>query len=277
MKLHFISTKDFSSQQLAASLAVDHEISSGPESVDDSYDGMVVGVDSEVNDDQVASAKEVGVRVFSIPELLYHLCEDKQRIVITGTHGKAAVASCIIHVLNAVNKEVDYFIGKPIAGQAASVHISDAPVIIIEGSANRCSGSDTTPQFLRFNHHMALITQLSHEYKELYSSFDEYVKQFDQLADATPKGGTVMYCEEDHLVTVIGGKERDGVRSIPYSSHLGEISDGTTTLNHSKGKISIETSGDHDLQNIGGAFALLKRLNVTEDQFYKAMKTYKPK
>ncbi len=277
MKLHFISFDDSSTQQFAEALDRNHEISSGPDGIDTSFDGLIVGKDTPGNSELVLRASEKGVPIYSIVELLYTLSEDKQRIVITGTHGKTAIASCIVHVLSSLKKEVDYFINSPRSDQNPSVKISDAPVIIIEGSADRCSGFDKRPQFLAFNHHMALITQLSHELKDLYASFDEYVKQFDKLADTTPKGGTVIYCEEDNLVTVIGGKERDDVRNIPYSSHPGEISNGVMTLVHSEGNVKLKASGDHDLQNIGGALALLKRLSVTEEQFYKAMESYEPK
>ncbi len=275
MKLHFISLEEFPSRQLAAALGENHQVSSVPDTIDDSYDGLLVGVDTLKSNKEIILANSLGVKVYSIPELICHLSQNKQRIVIAGTHGKAAVASCVVHVLQFVKKEVDYFIGKSLSGNSHSIKISEAPLIIIEGTAKQCSGFDPRPQFLPLNHHMTLITQLSHELKGQYSSFDEYVKQFDKLADATPKGGTVIYCDEDNLVIVIGGKEREDVKNIPYSSHPGVIEDGVTILEGASEKVSIKTSSDHDLQNIGGALALLKRLSVTEDQFYKAMKTYK--
>ena len=274
MKLHFLSVNDYSIQQLADALSASHEISSGSLDIDDSYDGLVVDKDTVEDASEVVQAKTAGVSVYSVPELLYKLSEDKQRIVITGSHGKTSIASYLVHVLLSVNKEVDYFISNKLSGHSHSVHISDAPLIIIEGSADHCSGFDHKPQFLALNHHMALITQLSHELKDKYPSYDEYVKQFDKLADSTPKGGTVIYCEDDDLVMVIGGKEREDVRNIPYSSHPGQISNGSMTLTGSTAKIKLKASGDHDLQNIGGALALVKRLSISEDQFYNAIAKY---
>ncbi len=274
MKLHFTSPEEYTSQELAAALSSTHEITSAPDAIDKFYDGLIVGVDTSEDQDDVVLAKELRIAIYSIPEIIYYLCEDKQRIVITGTHGKSTLAACVIHVLNSVNKEVDFFFGSKSSGYTTSVRISEAPLIIIEGSANRCSVFDDRPQFLRLNHHVALITQLEHQYEDLYPSFDEYVRQFDRLADATPKGGSLIYCEEDNLVTVIGGKERDDVRSIPYTSHPGEIKNGVATVESQNGKVNLNVSSDYDLQNIGGAWTLLKRLSVTEEQFYKAMESF---
>jgi len=245
LKFYFTSVEDNTSRELASVLSTRHEILSGSTSIDDSYDGVVVGMETSGDDDNVALAKELGIAVYSTPELVYLLSQDKQRVVIAGTHGKEEIIACLLHVLSTVGKEFDFVVGN-------KIQLSDAPLIIIEGSANKSSGLDDKPQFLKFNHHITLITQLSHDHKELYPSFDVYVRQFDRLADATPKGGTLIYCEDDDLVTVIGGKERNDVRSIPYTSYNDDI-------------------------NIGGAFTLLKRFSITEEQFNQAMDTFEPK
>jgi len=273
LKLHFTSNNESILEELAAALKSNHQISSSPDPLDDSCDGLVIGTETESDHREIVRAKELGITVYSVPDLIYHLSEDKQRIVITGSTGKKAVVSWLVRMLKIIGKDFDFVLSTKVEGFEGLLKISDAPVIILEGSEKRSSALDTKPQFLRYNHHIALITDISHEFEELYPSFDGYVREFDRLADATPKGGTLIYNEEDDLVTVIGGKEREDVKSIPYSSHPGTINEGTAILESDNGPLEVAVSNIRELQYLGGAFALLKRLSITNDQLNHAIKS----
>ena len=241
MKLLFTSPDEPRSRGLINAIEDQHEITGIGELPGD-LDAVIAGTDTTNEESLLTQAQSMGVVIWSVPELVYRLCEDKQRIVIAGSKGKSELITYLRHVLDAINKEFDYCLEDEAV-------ISEAPFIIIDGSANQCTGYDKVPQFLKYNHHIALITALEHQHEDLYPSFESYVREFDRLADSTPKGGSLIYCEDDDLVTVIGGKERADVKSIPYTAHNGNA-------------------------NLGGALMLLQRLSVTDPQIEKAMETY---
>ena len=275
LKLHFTATDEPQIEAIIKALEGGHEITQNPDTLTSNVDALVVGPNSAEEDPDVKAAKKHSIPIFGIGDLLYKLAEDKQRVVIAGSGDKAQIASIVIHVLQVVGKEFDYALWSTEHG--SQVRLSSAPLIILEGSGEQNYYGDKRPQFLALNHHIAQITGLQHEFKDRYASFDAYVQEFDKLADATPKGGTVLYCEDDDLVTVIGGKERADVKSIPFSAHPGSAdADGVAKLKTDSGEVMVKLSGEKTLDIIGAALALLKRLSVTEDQFYSAVKSYQP-
>jgi UDP-N-acetylmuramate: L-alanyl-gamma-D-glutamyl-meso-diaminopimelate ligase len=155
------------------------------------------------------------------------------------------------------------------------VQLTDAPVIIIEGDEYLSSPIDPTPKFLNYHHHIGLISGISWDHINVFPSENDYVKEFDAFADATPKGGTLIYCEEDSLAVVIGSKERTDVRSIKYNTHPFVIEEGKTFLLNGEDRIPIGIFGRHNLQNISGAASILLRLSISKDDFYEAIQSFK--
>ena len=75
--------------------------------------------------------------------------------------------------------------------------------------------------------------------------------QFDLFADGTPKGGILIYWEQDKIASVIMNKERADVLYVAYKAHP-------------KDKLP-ETA----------ALEALKKIGVTMEQFAKEMTSYK--
>ena len=53
-----------------------------------------------------------------------------------------------------------------------------------------------------------------------FPTIEDYVRAFEDFADATPKGGVLIFNEDDDIATVIGRKEREdvfpvGIRNPP--------------------------------------------------------------
>jgi len=236
---------------------------------------VIVGMHAKKENPELLKAKELQLPIYSFPEFILSQSEDKQRVVIAGSHGKTSITSMVMHVLNFHNREFDYLVGAQLDGFQTMVKLSDAPVIIIEGDEYPSSPDDSTPKFLKYQHHLALISGIAWDHFNVYKDLDTYVKQFEILADATPKAGTLICQEEDSMVDIICKKEREDVTSIPYSTHKYEIENNQTYLITPNGKIAVSIFGKHNMQNLSGAKALVQRLGITESMFYQAIKTFK--
>lgn len=238
-------------------------------------DAVVVGMHAREDNPELLKAKDLGIKVYSFPEYIYEKAQDKQRIVIAGSHGKTTITSIIMHVLSYFDRKFDYAVGAHIEGFDTMVSLSDAPIIIIEGDEYLTSPLDKTPKFLKYHHHIGLISGIAWDHINVFPDEDEYVKQFEIFADATPKGGSLAYCEEDAMATVIGNKEREDVHRLPYQTHPHIIEDGETYLLHDNQKLNIKLFGKHNLQNLNGAKEVLKKIGISEDQFYQAITSFK--
>jgi UDP-N-acetylmuramate: L-alanyl-gamma-D-glutamyl-meso-diaminopimelate ligase len=247
-----------------------------PEKLDNSYDFVVLGMHASKDNPELLKAQELKLNIVSFPEYIYQQSKDKERVVIAGSHGKTTITAIIIHVLNFFNRRFDYVIGARVPGLSSTVKLSDAPIIIIEGDEYLSSALDPTPKFLRYQHHVGLISGVAWDHANVFPSEEEYVRQFDHFADHTPKGGMLIYNEQDEIASIIGKKGRgDDLLEIPYKSHP-HTSDnsGQLFLTNGKERHPIKLFGGHNLQNIGAAKELLKKIGITPEQFLQAIPTF---
>lgn len=245
-----------------------------PEKLDNTIDYVVIGMHAKADNSELLKAQELKLKIYSFPELIYEHSKDKQRVVIAGSHGKTTTTAIIIHVLNYFNRKFDYAVGSQVNGIQNTVKLSDAPIIIIEGDEYLASPIDPTPKFLRYNHHIALITGVAWDHANVFPNEEDYVKQFDLLGDHTPKGGMLIYYEADPLTLMIGKKERTDIQSIPYRSHAHGQINGEAFLKDGDKKIPIKIFGSHNFQNINGAKEVLKKIGISTNQFNEAIRSF---
>ncbi len=243
--------------------------------ITEQLDGVILGMHAKKNNPELKKAQDLGLKIYSYPSYIMEQCQDKQRIVIAGSHGKTSITAMIIHVLQYLNKEFDYLIGSKVAGFDNLIRISEAPVIIIEGDEYLSSAIDDTPKFLQYRHHIGLISGIAWDHMNVFPTEENYVHQFDKFADSLPKAGSIVFCEEDGMASVIGNKERTDVNRVEYKTHPHFVKDGKTYLTTDSGDVPLLIFGSHNMQNIAGAKAVLARLGVTDEQFYQAITTFK--
>lgn len=245
-----------------------------PSLLDNSIDAVILGMHAKKDNPELLKAQQLGLKIYSFPEYIYNHSIDKQRVIIAGSHGKTTITGIVVHVLNFYNRSFDYVIGARIKGVDNPVKLSDAPLIVIEGDEYLCSALDPTPKFLRYQHHIGLISGVAWDHANVFPTEEEYLKQFDKFADQTPKSGILIFCDSDPMVSVVGNKQRADVISVPYKAHSHALENGQEYLTNGKERIPIKIFGNHNLQNINGAKELLKKIGISSEQFYKAISSF---
>lgn len=246
-----------------------------PAKVTQNLDAVILGMHARKDNPELLQAQSLGLRIYSFPEYIFEQARNKQRIVIAGSHGKTTITAMVIHCLNHFGRKFDYVIGARVKGVEHTVKLSDAPIIIIEGDEYLSSALDPTPKLLRYQHHIGLISGIAWDHVNVFAEEEDYLKQFDRFADETPKGGTLIYCEQDSLALIIGKKDRADVQSISYRSHT-HSADGTGKfyLTHGKEKYPVKVFGSHNFQNMSGAKEVLKKIGVTTEMFFEAIQSF---
>ncbi len=246
-----------------------------PDKIDKSLTAVILGMHARKDNPELLKAQELGLRIFSFPEYIYEQSRNKQRIVIAGSHGKTTITAIVIHVLNYFGRKFDYVIGASVKGIENSVKLSNAPIIVIEGDEYLSSALDPTPKFLRYKHHIGLISGIAWDHANVYHAEEEYMKQFDLFADETPKGGILIYCEQDSLALIIGKKDRADVQAISYRSHTHvRDNNGEFFLTDGKNRYTVKIFGSHNFQNISAAKEILKKIGITSEKFLEAISTF---
>jgi UDP-N-acetylmuramate: L-alanyl-gamma-D-glutamyl-meso-diaminopimelate ligase len=247
-----------------------------PDLVSTDLDGVIVGMHARPDNPEIQKAQALGIPLISFPDFIFEASKNKQRVVVAGSHGKTTITAIILHVLEFYKRSFDYVIGSRVSGLTHSVRLShDAPIIIIEGDEYFSSPLDRTPKFLRYQHHIGVISGIAWDHANVFPTEDEYIRQFDAFADATPKGGILVFNELDAVTAVLCNKERPDVLHVPFKTHPYELENGQVILiSSSKERIPLRIFGKHNLMNIAAAKEVLKKIGVTAEQFYKAIPTF---
>lgn len=245
-----------------------------PDHITNSLDVVILGMHAKKDNPELVKAQQLGLKITSFPEFIYNHSIDKQRVVIAGSHGKTTITAIVVHVLNHFKRSFDYVIGARIKGIENTVKLSDAPIIIIEGDEYLCSALDRTPKFLRYQHHIGIISGVAWDHANVFPTEEEYLKQFDLFGDQTPKSGILIFCESDTMVGIVGNKQRADVVSVGYKAHTHASENGQEFLLNGKDRVPIQIFGVHNLQNISAAKELLKKVGITNEQFYQAISSF---
>lgn len=247
-----------------------------PDKIDNTINAVILGMHAKKDNPELLKAESLGLPILSFPEFIYNRSINKQRIVICGSHGKTTITALLIHVLSFFNRKFDYVIGAQQEGMENTVKLTDAPIILIEGDEYLSSPLDPTAKFLKYHHHMAIISGIAWDHANVFPTSAAYEQQFELLADASPKCGTIIYNSDDKVVEKIAKKERADVQAIGYNTHDHVIENGVVYLIGSgKERTPIQLFGKHNLQNISAAKELLKKIGISNDQFYEALPSFK--
>ncbi len=246
-----------------------------PEKITDDVDEVILGMHARADNPELLRAQQLGKKIYSFPEYIYKYSEDKQRIVVAGSHGKTTVTSMIMHVLRFHGKEFDYMVGSIIEGFETMARLTDAPMIVIEGDEYLTSPLDPRPKFWHYKHHIGIITGIAWDHINVFPTFAKYLEQFENFADLTPKGGLLIYSKDDKRVADICSIDRYDVTAEGYTTPSHKIKNGRTTLNTDYGQIELQVFGEHNLKNIEAARLVCMRVGVTEKGFYEAISSFK--
>ena len=221
---------------------------------------------------ELQAARRLGMAVYSYPEYVYEYAKDKQRIVITEGQKSTLICMLVIHVLRYLKKEVDYVFES--TALSAGVQLCDAPAIILEGDGAPSSALDFVPKSLRYQHNIALIGPADWQASDAYPTLEAYLHYMTRLADASPKGGVLIFCGEDKHIKHIGDKPRTDVKNECYKNHSYRHRGGQTYLVTPQGEVLFPY---HNLASMGAVSAarqLVQQLAVTERQFYEAIAAF---
>lgn len=248
-----------------------------PEKIDTSLEAIIVGMHARKDNPELIKARELEIPIYSYAEYVYLHSIDKHRVVIAGSYGKTTITAMVMHVLKYHNRNFDYLVGAIVDGFEHTVKLSeDAPLIIIEGDEYPAGPTAPKPKFSYYKHHIGLVSGVAWDHINIYETENDYVRQFEKFADATPKGGAVIYDSDDYLGNFLCEKERPDVANIPYQSHPHIVKNGQTYLLTKEGKeIPVLVFGEHNMKNISGAKAVCERLFISENKFYEAIQSFK--
>ncbi|MAZ26370.1 MAG: peptidoglycan synthetase [Cytophagaceae bacterium] len=246
-----------------------------PEKVTHDLDAIILGMHAKPDNPELLKAQELGVTIYSYPEFLYEQSKDKTRVVIGGSHGKTTITSMILHVLHYHDREVDYMVGAQLAGFDNMVHLTEEnDFILLEGDEYLSSPIDRRPKFHLYHPQIALISGIAWDHINVFTTYEDYVEQFEIFANSISPGGILVYNEEDAEVKRIAEAAVGPTRKHGYVTPKFTVDNGETLLETPEGPMPISVFGRHNLNNLAGAKWICQHMGIDEDDFYEAIASF---
>lgn len=224
-----------------------------------------VGLDAVVFDSKMSSdnpelkrAEEMGIKTFSYAEFLFEQMQFKTRVVIAGS-GRNTVAKMILHVLKFNDKSVDFVLEDKIQLS------EDNDFIVLRGSDNSVSHTDSRPAFEIYQPNIALLSDMEG---------GDSVEKYQAFVDGIVKGGSITYNEEDSQVKSIVEATENPIRKFPYATPGHTEADGIVYLDTPDGEMPLEITGETNLGYLAGAKWICQQMGVDEEDFYDAISTF---
>ncbi len=263
---------DPSKSRLAAAHLLPEEEGWHAERITEDLDAVIVGMHAREDNPELVRAKELGIKIYSFPEYLYEQTKDKTRVVIGGSHGKTTTTAMILFVLKELGIKADYMVGAQIEGFQNMVGLShEAKIAVFEGDEYLTSPLDLRSKFLLYHPHIALLTGIAWDHINVFPTFDSYVETFRKFVQSIePNGRFIWYAQDENLRLLADGVRSD-VQSMPYDTPKFEIANGKTTIEVNGLRTTLGVFGEHNLQNIMGAYNVCRSLGITDEDFFRSI------
>ncbi len=252
-----------------------------PEKITSEIDVIILGMHAKKDNPELLKAQELGLTIQSFPEFIAQLSKNKTRVVVAGSHGKTTISSMIMHVLQAAGKKFDYLTGSSVPGFDGNVHITnDNPLIIIEGDEYISSPTDPRPKFMWYKPHYAVLTGIAWDHINVFPTYQNYLKAFEDFLDGFPENATLIYNREDTEVSALIEKKKRSVRLVPYQTPAFKTVNGKMVLlqpgsaKFEAAELELNLTGRHNLQNLEAAYRVCRELNIEDQTFFEAIKTF---
>lgn len=246
-----------------------------PAALNKNIDAVILGMHAHADNPELQKAKELGLKVYSYPEFIFHQSKNKTRVVIGGSHGKTTITSMVLHALSHVNKEVDYMVGAQLDGFEVMVKLTeDNDFIVLEGDEYLSSPLDKRPKFHLYQANIALISGIAWDHVNVFPTFENYLSQFSAFIDTISDGGVIIYNEEDEHTKKLVENHPKALKKVAYSLPNHYIKDGITYIQTNLGPIPLKTFGKHNLSNLEGAKMICRQLGILDEDFYEAIASF---
>ncbi|GAA0811588.1 UDP-N-acetylmuramate--L-alanine ligase [Ligilactobacillus aviarius] len=148
-----------------------------PFNADNIKPGMIIVAGNAFNDDQeeIAKAKKMGLKVMRYPEVVEMIIEETTSIGVAGAHGKTSTTGLLAHVMSGVSP-TSYLVG-----DGSGKGTPDARFFVFEADEYR-------RHFVAYHPDYTIMTNIDFDHPDYFTGIDDVCDAFETLARQTKKG-----------------------------------------------------------------------------------------
>jgi UDP-N-acetylmuramate--alanine ligase len=162
--------------------------------------------------EELAAARNSGMRVLRRAAALAAALEDRRVIAVAGTHGKTSTTSLLTVAAQACGLDPSFAIGGNLYETGRNAHLGSGDLAVVE--ADESDGS-----FLLTRPSAAIVLNVEADHLENHGSLEGIFRAFEQFVDRVEDGGLLLVCaDQDGAVRVGDHARARGCRVVTYGT-----------------------------------------------------------
>lgn len=218
------------------------------------------------------------------------IIEDRQSIVIAGTHGKTTTTSLMAWIAEQAGFKPGFLIGGIAKNFSVSFRNPEGSFFIIEGDEYDTAYFDKVPKFIHYRPRHVIFTTCEFDHADIYADLSAVKAAFQRLMDLIPTNGNLFYWGGDPNVVALAQSSKCSRFSYGLASDqgkydfeavptkMGDQSDPTEfrVLKHGEdlGTFRMGLTGDFNILNATAAVALAHVLGCSPEATRSALASF---
>jgi len=249
---------------------------------------VVVGNSISSENEEAKALLVSEIPYLSLPEVIHFaLIQDKQSLVISGTHGKSTTSSMMAWIAEFAGHHPSFLIGGVPNNFNRSFKQTDSSYFVIEGDEYDTAFFDKRPKFIHYQPFSVILTSIEFDHVDIYENLEKVKSSFEMLLRSIPQDGFLVANGEDknirdiihhasskNVITygVTAGdycledrnpRDREGCQSFSVKCPGGK-----------KVKIQLPVFGLHNAMNALGAFTLCSELKWDQKKIVEGLSLF---
>lgn len=218
-----------------------------------------------------------GYTVVKRSEALAQLTENHFTIAVAGTHGKTSTCTYLAHILMEANVTFTAFLGGISANYGSNYVVnghSDNRILVVEAD-------EYDRSFHRLSPNVAVITSIEPDHLDIYGSYDQLLKAYQEFAERTQEGGKIIVHERFSDKIVVGKDNQ----LVTYGSTNSTFPYGDVRIEDHRYGFNLEALGEvrfdngapgiHNIENATAAAAATIGIVPNVQLLQKALSSFK--
>lgn len=214
--------------------------------------------------------------------------KDKNRFVVTGTHGKTTTSFILSTALESLGANPGFFIGGIPKNFSVMGRGTDSKYFVAEGDEYDTAFFDKKAKFLNYFPNYLIITSIEFDHADIYDNLEQIMNAFQQLVESMPEGGIIVYNKDDKNVLELIENSNIRAKVVSYGAsenskyfyhkvHIG----GETALSSylsffiGEDEVRLKVPGKHNILNAVSVYAVLKELGFEGAGIAKGISEFK--
>ncbi|HSR89011.1 MAG TPA: Mur ligase family protein [Candidatus Udaeobacter sp.] len=270
-------------------------------------DIIVVGNVAGSANPEFIYARKNNLNYKSYPEVIAEYIVQKNSLVCAGTYGKTSTTALLTLILEKAGINTSYMFGglslnlpnsAKIIPRLGGEDLDDQPTptppkrgidgwSVLEGDEYKTARWDSRPKFKLYSPTHLLLTSVSWDHADIYPTEETYLQAFKDLVGMIPNNGLIVACTDDLKIKNVLKSNTNETKIVTYGknepadycyANLKQTSAGISfTIKHQSKETVIHAPvlGEHMAENICGAFALAKEINIDEEVIINTIAEFK--